>query len=132
MKHTNIILCIDDDEDDLEMLSINFNQLVPEYQIITCNSGEKGLSQLDILRKENKLPSLIVLDINMPKMDGRETLHHIRAIPELLQIPVVIFSTSSSLMDKTYFERMGAAYFVKPVDMDQFRKVVHQLLHYCK
>jgi CheY-like chemotaxis protein len=131
MKNTTIILCIDDDEDDLEMLYINFSQLVPEYQIITCNSGEKGLSQLDILKKENRLPGLIVLDINMPKMDGRETLQHIRAIPELVQIPVVIFSTSSSLMDKTYFERMGSAYFVKPVDMDQFQKVVQQLLHYC-
>jgi CheY-like chemotaxis protein len=94
-------------------LAINFNQLVPEYQIITCNSGEKGLSQLDILKKENRLPSLIVLDINMPKMDGRETLQHIQAIPELVQIPVVIFSTSSSLMDKTYFERMGVSLFCK-------------------
>ena len=132
MIHTNLILCIDDDEDDLEMLATSFNQHVPEFEIITCNSGESGLEKLVSLKNHNIVPNLIVLDINMPRMDGRETLHQIRAVREWASIPVVIFSTSSSPIDQTYFKERGVAYLIKPVDMDKFQEAVQHLLSYCK
>jgi len=132
MENVRIILCIDDDEDDLEMLHHAFLQLAPHYSIITAKSGESGIAILQNLASENRLPSLIVLDINMPRMDGRETFMNIRAQETFKEIPIVIFSTSSSLMDKNFFYKMNVSYFVKPVDLDQFKQVVHQLLKHCR
>ncbi len=94
---------------------------------------EDGVEAMAFLRKEDgyagvPTPDLVLLDLNMPKKDGREVLAEIKANPNLRLIPVVILTTSAAERDlvKTY-ENHANAYVVKPLDLDQFIEVVQAI-----
>ncbi|MDB5252063.1 MAG: response regulator [Flaviaesturariibacter sp.] len=131
METNYLILCIDDDPDDISMLREAFNVLKVRYEIVAAHNGEEGLKTLHQLRDANNLPCLIVLDINMPKMDGRETFHAMRKDSRFADIPVVIFSTSSSPLDKLFFSRKAVEYFVKPIDFQKLSDVACAFLKIC-
>ena len=91
---------------------------------------EDGVEALAFLRRQGKYtkaprPDLILLDLNLPKKDGREVLAQIKADPSLKRIPVVILSTSAAERDilKTY-ELNANCYVSKPIDLEQFISVV--------
>jgi two-component system, chemotaxis family, response regulator Rcp1 len=92
-----------------------------------------GVEALLFLRRQGKyaeaiLPDLILLDLNLPKKDGREVLAEIKADPRLRRIPVVVLTTSSAEEDilKTY-DLHANCYITKPVDLDQFMRVVKSI-----
>lgn len=92
-----------------------------------------GVEAMAYLRKEGKYqdavqPDLILLDLNLPKMDGREVLEQIKMDPVLRRIPVVILTTSNAEADivKTY-DLYANCYINKPVDLDQFINVVQTI-----
>ena len=92
-----------------------------------------GVEAMAFLRREEKYadsptPDLILLDLNMPRKDGREVLAEIKADPHLRRIPVVILTTSEAEQDilKTY-DLHANCYITKPVDLDQFIKVVQTI-----
>lgn len=94
---------------------------------------ENGVEAMAFLRKEGNYsavprPDLILLDLNLPKMDGREVLREIKEDVRLKSIPVVILTTSEAEEDiiKTY-ESHANCYITKPVDLDQFIKVVKSI-----
>lgn len=94
---------------------------------------ENGVEAMAFLRKEGNYgavprPDLILLDLNLPKMDGREVLREIKEDVHLKSIPVVILTTSEAEEDiiKTY-ESHANCYITKPVDLDQFIKVVKSI-----
>ena len=95
-----------------------------------------GLEALAYLRQEAPFsdatrPDLILLDLNMPRMDGREVLREIKGDPELRVIPVVVLTTSSQ--DEDILESYGLAannYIVKPVDLTQFFSVIQQMQNF--
>lgn len=89
-----------------------------------------GVEALSFLRRQGKYaeasaPDLILLDLNLPKKDGREVLAEIKADPRLRRIPVVVLTTSSAEEDilKTY-DLHANCYITKPVDLEQFMRVV--------
>ncbi|MDB5196328.1 MAG: response regulator [Flaviaesturariibacter sp.] len=127
-----LILCIDDDPDDIAMLKEAFQSLHVEYEMVEANNGEEGILALRRLNKAGTVPCLIVLDINMPKMDGREAFNAIRKEEPFSAIPVVIFSTSSSPMDKMFFSRKSVEYFVKPIDFKKLSDVASAFLKICQ
>ena len=131
VKNTTI-LYIDDDEDDLEMLQEAIREIDPRYEIVKAGNGEEGLSELYKMKENQTLPCLIVLDINMPKLDGKQTFQRIRADKALFNIPIVIFSTSSSEMDKLFFQRKNVEMITKPFEYKTFYEVALKLLSYCK
>lgn len=131
-KHTHTIFAIDDDVDDLSILKEAIKAADCDCTLITAPNGAEGLKLLEQLKMQGKLPCLIVLDVNMPVMDGRKTYVAIRGDETLQNIPLVVFSTSSSSLDKTYFQAMGAEYITKPVQFNQLLQVAQQFLHYCK
>lgn len=126
------ILCIDDDPDDIAMLNEAFQSLQVDYEMVEAHNGEEGIVALRRLEKEGNLPCLIVLDINMPRMDGREAFNAIRKEEIFSNIPVVVFSTSSSPMDKLFFSRKSVEYFVKPIDFRKLSDVASAFLKICK
>ena len=74
------------------------------------------------------MPDLILLDLNLPKKDGREVLQEIKADPDLKRIPVVVLTTSQADSDiLTTYGLHANCYITKPVDMDQFIKIVKLL-----
>jgi len=92
-----------------------------------------GLEALDFLYKRGEhagkpRPDLILLDLNLPKYDGRQVLEQIKGDPELRSIPVVVLTTSSAEEDILRSYRLFAnAYVTKPVDLDQFMAVIRQI-----
>jgi len=92
-----------------------------------------GVEALEFLRRQGKyaaaaLPDLILLDLNLPKKDGREVLAEIKSDPRLRRIPVVVLTTSSAEEDilKTY-DLHANCYVTKPVDLEQFMRVVQSI-----
>lgn len=128
-NHT--ILYIDDDRDDLQMLKDAVARVDDNYQVIEATNGEQGIRQLQNMKFEEELPCLIVLDINMPKIDGRQAFRMIRSDRDLASIPIVIFSTSNSSIDKLYFQGKDVEYLTKPIDFESLLTVASRLLSYC-
>tara|TARA_A200000159_G_scaffold163707_2_gene190804 strand:- start:9453 stop:9872 length:420 start_codon:yes stop_codon:yes gene_type:complete len=114
----------DDDEDD-RLLALD---ALKEGRVLNnLHCVEDGVELLEYLRREGKFadpttsprPSLILLDLNMPRMDGREALQHIKADPNLRSIPVVILTTSKEEEDMIRGYDLGAAsYITKPVNFE--------------
>jgi two-component system, chemotaxis family, response regulator Rcp1 len=92
-----------------------------------------GVEALSFLRKEGRYadalqPELILLDLNLPKKDGREVLAEIKADPNLRRIPVVVLTTSSSEEDiLKIYDLHANCYITKPVDLEQFMRVVKSI-----
>jgi len=95
-----------------------------------------GVEALAFLRRQGKhtavpKPDLILLDLNLPKKDGREVLEEIKQDDQLRHIPVVILTTSQAERDIAESYRLRAnAYVTKPVDLEQFLKVVQSIEHF--
>jgi two-component system, chemotaxis family, response regulator Rcp1 len=92
-----------------------------------------GIEALSFLKKENKhtdavRPDLILLDLNLPKKDGREVLQEIKSDPSLRQIPVVVLTSSQAEQDiLSAYELHANCYVTKPVDFEQFIRVVKSI-----
>jgi len=125
------ILCIDDDADDLQLLSEAVQRIDPHCQIIKAFDGLHGLALLQEMHQQQQLPSLIVMDINMPKLDGKQTFVRLQATDYFATIPVVVFSTSSSPMDKLFFQSKGATFITKPIRFEQLLQVASEMLNHC-
>jgi len=125
------ILIVDDSPKDIELTIAALSENNLANEIIVAEDGEEAL---DYLYKRGKFlnepgyPAIILLDIKMPKMDGLELLHHIRANDMTRLLPVVVLTTSSEDRDKIESYKLGAnSYIRKPVDFTQFVEAVQQL-----
>ena len=126
------ILYIDDDEDDLLIFGESIESLYPGIAVLKAPGGEEGIAMLQLLEQDGKpFPHLIILDMNMPRMDGRQTLKAIRSRDEWAGIPVVIFTTSTSIPDIEFSRSFGTVCITKPMSYESLGKVMRQLLSYC-
>ena len=132
MTHYHTILCIDDDPDDVDMLGDALRSSDPQSVLITAHNGAVGLEQLQALKQASTLPCLIVLDINMPVMDGRQTFMAIRQEKAFDSIPIIVFSTSVSPLDETFFTEKQCAYLTKPLEYTQLLETAHKFLDTCR
>lgn len=124
------ILLIEDNPGDVRLTREALN----DSKILnTINVVHDGVAALEYLRKLGKyaevlVPDIILLDLNLPKMDGRELLSIIKADPELKRIPVVVLTTSQAEKDILQSYELHANCFIsKPVDLDQFIMVVRSI-----
>jgi two-component system response regulator len=128
------ILIVDDNPNDVElMISVLADKNLANEVII----AEDGLEALDCLYKRDKFadeqgyPSVILLDIKMPKMDGIEVLKHIRSDAKFKLIPVIMVTSSREEKDLVESYKLGAnSYVVKPVDIVQFIDAIKVLGQY--
>jgi CheY-like chemotaxis protein len=121
MKRKHCIVIVDDDADDREILRDAFESTVAEQDYVFLENGDRLLEYLLHTDGNNK-PSLIMLDLNMPGKDGRETLKEIKSNKQFQEIPTIVFTTSSSHRDKQNVYELGANCFItKP---DTFNKLV--------
>jgi CheY-like chemotaxis protein len=125
-----MILYIDDDPDDLFIFSESIGSIYPQVSVLNAQTAEKGLELLNQLRNTHKDDQLrlIIIDMNMPKMDGRETLKEIRRENYWAHIPIVIFTTSSYPQDIEFCKNYGADYFTKPISYESLKEVMKELL----
>lgn len=102
-------LLVDDDEDDKEIFCMALEEADPS---IRCYLASDGLEALSMLKDHSFVPDYIFLDLNMPLMSGKECLREIRKQPHLADIPVIIFTTSSSRRDIQDTRELGATAFI--------------------
>ncbi|HWB24750.1 MAG TPA: response regulator [Chitinophagaceae bacterium] len=127
MNKTLSILLVEDDPDDIELMQ---NALKDNNIHFTLETIKQGDAVLPYLEKTPTHPDVIVLDLNLPKMHGREVLKGIKANPGTANIPVVILTTSSAKREIDYCLENGASqYLIKPVTMDGFNKTVVSIVN---
>jgi CheY-like chemotaxis protein len=121
MTKKHQILIVDDDADDREIIRDAFMNSLQEQDYVFIENGDKLLLHLE-QASNGDVPSLIMLDLNMPGKDGRETLKEIKSDRRFHHIPTIVFTTSSSLRDKQMVYDLGANCFItKP---DTFNKLI--------
>jgi CheY-like chemotaxis protein len=127
----NTILWADDDPDDLQMMREILTRSDHHFDIVEVNNGKQALDYLHKAKENSVLPCLVILDINMPILDGKETLSIIRNTDKLNKIPVVVFTTSESELDKIYCRRLDAEMITKPPSFSSLESTVVRLLEFC-
>lgn len=127
----NIVLYADDDVDDLELVQEAFAQYARDVEVITARDGREALSILQKLNAFDPRPCLIILDVNMPVLDGKETLVNIREMEHLEDVPVVLFTTSSMPVDKNFAKQFKAGFITKPLDIKQMEFITEQFIDHC-
>jgi CheY-like chemotaxis protein len=130
MEVKGTIIMADDDQDDCFLAQEVFVEIrVP----VDFSCLEDGVVLMDYLSEHsrpevNALPALILLDLNMPRKDGRQALQEIKAEPRLREIPIVIFTTSNEEKDKCFAMKAGADLFItKPSNYDEWVKIMKTL-----
>jgi CheY-like chemotaxis protein len=136
MYKNGTILMVDDDPDDFFLArdALRDNGTMNDFELVA--DGEELMDYLyrrgKFLSLENSpLPSLILLDLNMPRKDGREALAEIKNDPDFRQIPIVVFTTSREDKDISCCYELGANSFItKPVTFDALVEVMKKLAEY--
>ena len=117
-------------EDSLPDIELTLEALAEAKVANTVTVVRDGAAALSHLRQQGESagsarPDLVILDLNLPKMDGHEVLAEMRADPDLRRIPVAVLTTSAAEADVVKTYDLGAnCYLTKPVDMEQFIRVV--------
>ncbi len=126
------ILYVDDDQDDRELLADAITSAHPEVNVMLAENGLDALQSLAGMKAANKrLPCLIVLDINMPFLNGKETFDRLRQDAVLGKVPVIVFSSSEKPQDKALFNELGIEFFTKPSDIAYMSRIVNHMISVC-
>jgi CheY-like chemotaxis protein len=128
MGFAHTILCIDDDQDDLMFIREAINSHHKPFEMIEATDGKAAMDFLWLSKEKGALPCLIIMDVNMPKLNGKKTVPLIKADQTLSSIPMVIFTTSSNNADRLYFQQFDVHYFTKPNHYGEFVKKVKEML----
>ena len=124
------ILLVEDNPADVRLTREALKESEVRNNLVVVADGEQALA---FLRREGEYadarrPDLILLDLNLPRKDGREVLADVKADPDLRRIPVVVLTTSAGEEDVlSAYDLQAACYITKPVDLDQFINVVRSI-----
>lgn len=126
MKKLTLLLIEDDEIERMKFKRVcvknNF-----KHAVIEASNGEDALTFLN----SDKLPDLILLDLNMPKMDGIEFLKKLKSTPALQFIPIIVLSTSNNYHDiKECYEIGTSGYMIKPLHFEEYQQKIISLLKY--
>lgn len=130
MAGNNLILLAEDDEDDQALIQMALRRANYAKEIQIVNNGQEAL---DVLMNQRELPCLIILDLNMPMLDGIQTLQALTSLARFQQVPKVILTTSDSEENKEKSYYYGATdYFIKPNTLNELVATAQKILNYCK
>lgn len=121
------ILLVEDNPGDVDLTLEALEEARVRNTVAVVNDGVEAIQYLrnEPPHEEARRPDLILLDLNLPRKDGREVLAEVKKDPELRRIPVVVLTTSEAEADVLEaYDQHASSYIVKPVDFDQFLDVV--------
>lgn len=131
VERSRLILLVEDNPADAELIQESLAECSGRLKVDLAVHGEAAI---DYLSRKNAagdavvFPQLILLDLNLPRLDGRQVLSEIKATDHLRHIPVVILSSSTAERDVIQSYELGAScYLVKPHDLDSFRRMVNAI-----
>lgn len=126
MTDSNTILLVEDDDIDAMMMKRSISRLRPDIDIVRAINGQDAIAILETLR-----PRIIIMDIRMPLMDGRETLAHLKGLEEFRQIPIVMMTTSDNPDDISFcYQHNANAYMAKGIDSNTIKTDITNLLNF--
>jgi CheY-like chemotaxis protein len=125
-----VVLYADDDTDDLMLTQDAFTSYASNIDVVTAGDGKQALSYLESLSPNDPAPCLVILDINMPRMNGKEALQAIRSIKRFEDIPIVLFTNSSLPVDKIFAQRYHSGFLTKPLDAKAMQMIAEQFVDY--
>lgn len=132
MARANILL-VEDNPADVRLTQEVLRETSLDFEMQLARDGEQAMA---LLRKQApfedaQTPDLVLLDLNLPRKDGREVLAEVKADPELRRIPVLVLSTSKAERDiLTCYDLHANCYLTKPVDLDEFSTLVQTLQNF--
>jgi DNA-binding response OmpR family regulator len=127
MKENLKVLLIEDDMDDVELLKEAFGDNNVEYELEVIMEGDRVKP---FLETAEYIPGIIIMDLNLPKTDGKEILKDIKATDAFKSIPLIVFSTSSSKDDIEYAYSLGANKFItKPTTIAGWNETIEVIVH---
>lgn len=131
LNQNNIILYAEDDEDDQQLVEEAFSRYGSNVKIVLLNNGVETLNYLNNLSSIDSSPCLIILDINMPRMNGKEALKKIRETKRFAEVPVILFTTSSQNFDRDFAIQYNAGFITKPIDAEQMKQIADTFIKKC-
>jgi CheY-like chemotaxis protein len=131
MNYAHQILVVDDDLEDHYIVKEYFNEAGYSNCVTFITNGKAAIDFLENLSNNDPIPKLIVLDLNMPILNGTQTLIQLKQMPRIKNIPIIIFSTSENENEKRKCLSLGAVnYLVKPTTFTDGEKMVAQFIEY--
>jgi CheY-like chemotaxis protein len=124
------VLLVEDNPADVGLVEEAFRDGRLNYEL---HVAEDGVAAINFLRRKGTFataprPEIVLLDLNLPKMDGREVLHEVKNDPELREIPIIVLTTSDDEADVHRAYGLHAnCYMTKPVDIDDFLKKIRSI-----
>jgi CheY-like chemotaxis protein len=131
LAQKHVIIYADDDPDDLELVKEAFDDFANNVEVITFSDGAQAVNYLSTHNPSDPAPCLIILDVNMPIMDGKQALIRIREMDRFNSVPVVLFTTSSLPSDKTFAGLYNAGFMTKPLNLQQMEKITDAFIEHC-
>ncbi len=127
MKNVNILL-VEDNEGDILLTVEALEEGRIANVISIARDGQEALDKLEVCFQNGKLPDLILLDINLPKLNGHEVLEQLKQNEHFKHVPVIILSTSSSELDiLESYKNHANCFITKPVEIDEFVKAIESI-----
>ena len=135
MKKDPVIILAEDDDGHAGLIYKTLKRAGVENDILHFEDGEKTLNYLfrrgDDFHREEGVPHILLLDVRMPVVDGKEVIRQLKQDKELQNIPIIVVSTNDDPGEKDNCYSLGCStYIVKPIQHEEFIKVITQLGHY--
>jgi CheY-like chemotaxis protein len=130
LPQRSIVLYADDDPDDIEMVKDAFST----YKNVELHTFPEGHSLLQYARQlsaKGIFPCLIILDVNMPRLNGKETLKALRDTEGFENTPVVLFTTSTLPSEAAFAKSFGAGFITKPIGSEQINFIAEHFIEHC-
>jgi CheY-like chemotaxis protein len=128
-KHT--IVYAEDDADDVQLVNECFASYNSAIEVLHAPNGQEAIELLHELDTKSIIPCLIILDINMPVLDGKQTLVKIKNLPKFKDIPTVLFTTSNGKMDIAFAKNWGADFITKPLRYEEISVLAEEFSKRC-
>ena len=125
------VLCADDDPDDKELICEALSLIDPDIEVLHADNGLQAIQTLEKLSTSNDLPCLLIVDINMPLVNGKEVVIHVKSNSSYGQIPIAVLTTSLDPADSGLFNSLQVEVFHKPHKMEDFKIIAERFLVLC-
>lgn len=128
------VLIADDDSDDIEMLTAALKEVGSELNVLVADNGKSVMEQLKKAHAsaDGAPPCVLVMDMNMPKMDGRETVVAIKSYDPFKNLPILLFSTAKNRTDELFAEKWNVRFFQKPDTLQGLNDVAKIIMTMCR
>ena len=124
-----MILYVENDRDDCEFFAEALAAIRSDIPLDFCSDGQEAIAFLHTRKFSGVYPCLIILDLNMPKMDGRKAVEEIKKDPDFAEIPLIIFTTGLTESDRSFLQSQNVEVFIKPNKLVDLINAVEEILN---